>query len=103
MPFNAGLDALPASANGTFLPFTVAAPEETLGTLQKLLTLCSLGNTTYENTRMDRSLGIRHDWLSNAVNVWRTDFDWYGLIFSSTSDTHTLLMRKPLFFFRAWD
>ena len=76
MPLTKDFSALPSRANGDFTRFTVNIPQATLDDLQTLLRLSSIGKKTYENTRPDRQLGVLHDWMTEAVETWRTSFDW---------------------------
>ena len=78
---------LPASAGDSIVPFTVDIPQQKLDALQALLKACPVSDKTYENTRRDRSLGISHGWLSNAVETWRTSFDWWVPLLTSFSGT----------------
>ncbi|KAL9112014.1 MAG: hypothetical protein Q9227_003634 [Pyrenula ochraceoflavens] len=67
---------LPHQATGIFKPFTVNVPEQQLQNLQALLKLCPITPETYENSLADSHLGIRRDWILEAVNSWKTTFDW---------------------------
>lgn len=67
---------LPPHATGIFRPFTVNVPEEQLHDLQSLLKLCPITPATYENCLASGQLGVRRDWILEAVDTWKTTFNW---------------------------
>ena len=76
MVANTDFGALPANAKGNFEPFAVNIAQEILDQLQTLLKVSPIGGKTYENTRPNGRLGIRHECLTNAVESWKSEFDW---------------------------
>jgi Epoxide hydrolase N terminus len=68
---------LPSTAKGTFTPFKVNIPDKELSDLKTLLNHSHLGPQTYENGLSDLKLGIDYAWMETAVEMWKTEFDWY--------------------------
>ncbi|KAI4726297.1 alpha/beta-hydrolase [Aureobasidium sp. EXF-10728] len=60
------------------VPFTVHIPDAELEQLDLLLRVTPIAEPTYETNLPDgnRKFGMRHDWLTKAVEEWRTTFDW---------------------------
>ncbi|KAF2099549.1 alpha/beta-hydrolase [Rhizodiscina lignyota] len=77
MSFN-GFDTLPDSAANVIKAWKVNIPQQDLDNLFTLLKISPLAPNTYENSLPgeDRSLGVRHDWLSAAKKYWENEFDW---------------------------
>ena len=67
---------IPQGASLQPRPFQVYVPEAQLENFATLVSLANLGPQTYENQQDDRRFGIPYKWLSNAVRVWRTEYDW---------------------------
>lgn len=59
-------------------PFTVHISDERLDELDTLLSITPIAAPTYESSLPDgdRKFGMRHDWLTKAVEEWKTTFDW---------------------------
>lgn len=59
-------------------PFTVHIPDDDLQHLDTLLRVTPVAQPTYESTLAggDRRFGMRQDWLEQAVQDWKTTFDW---------------------------
>jgi microsomal epoxide hydrolase len=70
---------LPTGAADRFCPFQVHVPNEDIEHLSSLLSLSRLGRKTYESSFADRRLGLDRSWLEQAVNTWKTTFDWLAL------------------------
>ena len=67
---------IPTGATGAFKRFEVSVSDEVLENLQTLLRLFPIAGATYESTRPERSLGVTHKWLSDAVHTWQHSFNW---------------------------
>ncbi|CAK7236593.1 hypothetical protein SBRCBS47491_009690 [Sporothrix bragantina] len=74
----AGFGRLPAGASAAIKPWSVNIPQLTLDNLITLLKASPLPPPTYENSLPDqqRTLGVRHDWITATKEYWQTDFDW---------------------------
>ena len=57
-------------------PFQVAVPEKALQDLKALLDLSPLPPVTYEGSLEDRKYGVTREWLVQAKEYWRDQFDW---------------------------
>ena len=59
-------------------PFTVHISDESLIQLDTLLHVTPIAEPTFEISLPDgdRKFGTRHDWLTKAVEEWKTTFDW---------------------------
>ena len=64
--------------NARITPFTVHIPDDSLDQLDTLLSITPIAESTYENSlpNGDRKFGMRRDWLTKAVEEWKTTFDW---------------------------
>ncbi|KEQ74205.1 alpha/beta-hydrolase [Aureobasidium namibiae CBS 147.97] len=64
--------------NARITPFNVHISDESLDQLDQLLSITPIAEPTYENTLLDgdRRFGMRRDWLTKAVEEWKTTFDW---------------------------
>ncbi|KAI4762479.1 alpha/beta-hydrolase [Aureobasidium sp. EXF-3400] len=64
--------------NARVTPFTVHISEDSLIQLDTLLNITPIAEPTYETSLPDgdRKYGMRHDWLTKAVEEWKTTFDW---------------------------
>jgi len=67
---------LPAKATIQATPFQIKIPDTKLTQLKQLIELSPIAEKTYESNLTDRSLGLNHEWFSEAVKIWKTDFDW---------------------------
>ena len=68
-----------SSRNETIItPFTVHISDESLIQLDTLLHITPIAEPTFETSLPDgdRKFGTRHDWLTKAVEEWKTIFDW---------------------------
>lgn len=72
LPFS----TIPSKAIGKFEPFPVFIPNAKLESLRELLNACPIAEETYESTRENEELGISWKWLTDAVEQWRTSFNW---------------------------
>lgn len=72
----AQLSTMSNSANVT--PFTVHISDDSLTQLDTLLRLTPIADPTYETSLPDggRKFGMRYDWLTKAVEEWKSTFDW---------------------------
>jgi microsomal epoxide hydrolase len=59
-------------------PFTVRISDDSLAQLDTLLRLTPMADPTYETSLPDgsRKFGMRYDWLTKAVEEWKSTFDW---------------------------
>lgn len=73
-----GFGDLPTGASDAVTPWKVHIPQESLDNLTTLLKAAPLAPQTYENSLPgnQRSLGVRHDWISDTKRHWETIFDW---------------------------
>ena len=67
---------LPSHSQDSFRPFQVAIPQENIDRLKQLLELSPLGPKTYESSLQDRPFGVTRHWMEQAVDTWKTSFDW---------------------------
>ncbi|KIH92846.1 microsomal epoxide hydrolase [Sporothrix brasiliensis 5110] len=73
-----GFGNLPTGASDAIKPWKVHIPQASLDNLKALLKVTPLAPQTYENSlpNKQRTLGVRHDWISATKQHWETDFDW---------------------------
>jgi microsomal epoxide hydrolase len=76
----AGFSDLPPSTKGEIKPFQVHVLDEDIAELNTLLGHSRVGPQTYENGPHGGQLGLRREWLVDAVGQWK-NFDWFVLIF----------------------
>jgi microsomal epoxide hydrolase len=59
-------------------PFTVRISDDSLAQLDTLLRLSPIADPTYETSLPDgsRKSGMWYDWLTKAVEEWKSTFDW---------------------------
>jgi hypothetical protein len=64
--------------NMNVTPFTVHISDDSLAQLDTLLRLTPIADPTYGTSLPDgsRKFGMRYDWLTKAVEEWRSTFDW---------------------------
>jgi microsomal epoxide hydrolase len=67
------------NGNARVIPFTVHISEDSLIQLDTLLSITPIAEPTYETSLPDgkRKFGMRRDWLTKAVEEWKTTFDWW--------------------------
>jgi len=62
-------------------PFKVEIAQEKIDNLNQLLKATEPPTKTYENLTTGKDgnedLGVSHEWLSNALKVWKDDFSWW--------------------------
>ena len=63
---------------GKSTPFTVHVSDDDLQQLDLLLRITPIAKPTYETSLPggDRKYGMRRDWLKQAVEEWKSTFDW---------------------------
>ncbi|KAH0040661.1 alpha/beta-hydrolase, partial [Aureobasidium melanogenum] len=68
----------PDKSTPKITPFTIHISDDDLQQLDTLLRITPIAQPTYETSLAggDRRFGMRHDWLKQAVQEWRTAFDW---------------------------
>ena len=66
------------NGNARITPFTVHIPDDSLDQLDTLLSITSIAEPAYENSlpNGDRKFGMRRNWLTRAIEEWKTTFDW---------------------------
>ena len=58
-------------------PFTVNVPQEDLDDLHRRLADVKPLKKSYEScSRDDAYFGVNHAWMSEAIRVWRDEYDW---------------------------
>jgi hypothetical protein len=67
----------PIAPDAALSTFRINVPEVDLEELQAHLKLFRVPRSTYENSNLGWQYGMPKDWLVNAVDYWRDEFDWY--------------------------
>ncbi|KPI34365.1 putative epoxide hydrolase [Cyphellophora attinorum] len=67
---------IPESARGEFIPFEVDVPASELDDLTLLIKRSRVNRTTFENTLVDGHLGVKREWLVEALSHWTDKFAW---------------------------
>ena len=57
-------------------PTTVHLPQRDIDDLNNRLDNIRPIRTTWENSYTDAELGMKQDWIDQAIAYWRNDFDW---------------------------
>lgn len=57
-------------------PFKAEVPQKELDDFKQLVRLSPLGPQTYENSQTDQRYGVDWKWMSEAKELWETDYDW---------------------------
>lgn len=76
MKNNTGFNVFPRNSTVCAEPFEVHVDAKVLSDLRLLLELLPIAPATYENTLADASLGLRREWLIEAIEHWKNSFDW---------------------------
>lgn len=67
---------LPKGASAEVKPYKVTIPALKIRGMEILVQTCPVGPETYENKKTDRSMGLNHDWFSEAKRKWANEFKW---------------------------
>lgn len=72
---------LPHESTFPLKPFKAEIPQDVLDDLKRRIGDTPEIRDTYENSgraeRGGEDLGVKKDWLSQAIAHWKGDFDWY--------------------------
>jgi hypothetical protein len=72
MPF----DKFPHTPSIPLEPFKVDFPQEDLDDLHHRLQQVKPLKRAYESSRGDEYFGVNHEWMTEAIRVWRDEYDW---------------------------
>ncbi|KAF5008719.1 hypothetical protein FDECE_5027 [Fusarium decemcellulare] len=66
----------PVAPEANLKPYKLEIPDREISRLHLLLDNCEIADENWENSQQDGRFGVSRDWLANAVEQWRHNYDW---------------------------